>query len=169
MIKKTDTVGNYRVQLNLHDRGDSRFFTASVGSEKYLWIWCKTDKTEGFILSRQVGEYEKAAAFTKTGWSHLQTHRTNLTTIPAEFIKVQFHKVNSAIVFTGVWNSTITFDSCATTVHISPNEHFNDRFKGREPQFDSSAIPFFKQFIPTADNTGDYFDVNLFNDNCIFI
>ena len=161
--QKTYAIGSYRVQLNLHEvKGTTRgthHGAYTRGSEKELWLWCQTDKTAELNLSYQLGEYEKEAAFTKTGWRRFWIDATQIKTIPAELVGILFHEVNTEIAFAGSGHSTITFDSCATDVTVNPNQYFRDRMSRTPPRKDLVRPPFFKKFTPTADNTGGCFDV----------
>ena len=104
--QKTHLVGNYRVQLNLHEvKWATRGTYHSVytrGATKELWVWCQTDKTAALNLSHQLGEYEKVAAFAKTGWKSLWVNSALLTAIPKDFIGILFHEGTSK-------NPTFTF------------------------------------------------------------
>ena len=162
--QKTYTVGNYRVQLNLHEArgmvgGPPNLHDSAIPS-KVLWLWCQTDKTVRLNLSHQLNEYQEAAAFTETGWQRFLTKGTHITNIPPELIGILFHAVNSEIAFVEGWYGiVITFDSCATKTTVMHGQYIFGPWSQTLPQGDLNRPSFFKKFTPTADNTGGCFDV----------
>jgi hypothetical protein len=150
--QKTSTIGNYRLQMNLHE--------IKGYSEKAIWLWCQTPKTADLLLSQQVSGNQKRAAFTQIGWMHFSTSTTMNATIPDDFAEKIFHAVDDRTAYGGNWNVLVTFDSCATVSMASPDIYFGTRLNSNRPGLDANAKSFFKRFTPATDGAGGCFEVD---------
>lgn len=152
--QKTSTIGNYRLQMNLHE--------IKGYSEKEIWVWCQTDKTTGLILSHQMSGNQEKAAFTQIGWKRFLISSTISTTIPDTFSGFIFNAVNDSVAYGGDWNVMVTFDSCATVSMASPDIYFGTRLNSNRPGLDANAKSFFKRFTLSSDGAGGCFEVDSF-------
>jgi hypothetical protein len=150
--QKTSTIGNYRLQMNLHE--------IKGYAEKEIWLWCQTNKTADLVLSQQVSGNQKKAAFTQIGWKRFLISPTMGTIIPDGFIEIDFHAVNDRVAYGGDWNAMVTFDSCETVSMASPDIHFGTRLNSERPGLEANSKSFFKRFTPSSDDSGGCFEVD---------